>query len=309
MANTLTGIFNTIVLPATLAAAQAPKFKNAIHKRVWTYPQTKSATVGQTVSIDIPTVDEADVIDIGNGDVQIRDGVHTNVPIVVNNNPSTAWKIPDFDNVRSPLDFQRLYMDAKMEAVLRKVNRSIANLATSFDAYTAITSTASNVNSFARKDVTDAWINLRTAGAPDSLEDNTFIAHHVPYGNMMGDTTWAQESVVGINQAEALQQGARFSPQYGVMIDYDQTMPLTSGGKYTALMLNRYAIGVVPIAPTLKSAPGFLEESIVYPGNGDLAFHVQMWIDPKAQGYIVHIHCIYGLAILRKAFGSLLQTA
>lgn len=308
MANTLTGIFNNIVLPATIQAAQAPKFRNAIFKRVWMYPQAKSANVGQTVNIDIPTVDEADVIDIGNGAIQIRDGVHTNVPIVVNQNPSVSFKIPEFDSFRSPLDFQRLYADAKMEALLRKVNRTIANLTLSFDTYTAITSTASNVNSFARVDVTGAWTNLRGAGAPDNVEDNTLILHHVPYGNMAGDTAWAQESIVGINQAQSVQMGARFMPQYGCMVDYDQTMPLTTGGKYTGLMLNRYAIGVVPITPPINS-DSFIQESVVYPNNGELAFRVQLWRDPKEQAYVIHMHCVYGLAILRKAFGSLLQTA
>ena len=308
MANTLTGIFNNIILPATLMASQAPKFKNAMYKRVWTYPQTKSANVGQVVNIDIPVVDEADVVDIGNGPVQIKDGVHTNVPITVNQNPSRALTIKDFDNIRSPLDFQRLYMDAMMEALLRKVNRSVANLANSFTTNTVVTSTSSNANSFARADVTTSWQYLRTAGAPDSAEDNSLILHHVPYSNMMSDNTWVQQNVVGTTAAEMTQQTARLMPAYNAVIDYDQTMPLTAAGKYTGLFFNRYAIGVVPIAPSLKSAPGFLEESVVYPGNGDLAFHVQLWLDPQNQGYVMHVHCVYGLAILRNSYGSLLQT-
>lgn len=307
--NTLTGIFNSIVLPATLQAVQAPKFRNAMHKRVWVYPQTVSSNIGQTVSINIPTVDENDVVDIGAGPVQVKDGVHSNVPIVVNNNRSRSLKIDDFTRFRSPLDFQRLYMDAMIEAVLRTVNRSIANLATSFTTYAAITSTSAVANSFARADVTGAWTNLRTAGAPDNLEDNTLMLHHVPYGAMASDSAWLTQNIVGTPAAEGVQQTAKFMPAYNAMVDYDQTMPLTSGGKYTGLFFNRYAIGVVPVVPPAQRSAGFLEESIVYPGNGDLAFRVQMWLDPQQQGYIIHVHCIYGLAIIRPQFGSLLQTA
>jgi hypothetical protein len=310
MANTVTGIFQTLVLPGLSMLKQPTALRNSMLSKVYIQNQPLAGTVGQTVNVNIPTVAENDVIDIGNGPVQITDQDHTSVQLIVNNNKSKALRIPDFDDIRSAENLVQFYMQPAIESLSRKINRSICNLVTStnFNSYTSITG---GTKVHTRLNISNAWSNLRGTGAPDEVENQFLVVGHVPYANMIGDSTqnFLQQYVVGDEAATAAQQRAVFMPQFNATVDYDPMMPQPSAATtYAGLYFHRAAFALIPIAPPIGDKPNVKETYYQVPGSG-LNYRVQLWYDPREQAWILHIHAVYALAVVRPSFGSYLVTA
>jgi hypothetical protein len=308
MANTLTGLFQTLVLPATAQLAQPLALKNSMITKVYYQEQPISGTVGQVINVNIPVVAENDAIDIGNGAIQISDGDHTNVAMTVNNNLSIARRIPDFDKVRTPIDFKTFYLQPMIESLTRKVNRQVCALVTStnFSSYTSITG---GDNLFTRANLASAWANLMGAGVPATPGDLHFVTSHIPYATMLGDATqnFIQQYVVGESAAVAAQQTARFMNQFQADMDYDQLMPLPTSTSYAGLFFNKNAIAFVPVAPPPENKPNVMETTYSPEGSG-LVYRVQFWYDPREQAWIIHINCVFALTVVRPNFGSYLVT-
>lgn len=307
MANDVTGLFQTLVLPA-VASLQAPvMFSNSMIRKVYVQPQPQPGNVGQTINVNIPIVAEGDVVDIGNGPIQITDQDHDTVSLTVNNNKSKALRIPDFDAIRTPMRLRDFYLAPAIESVTRKINRGLCNLVntTNFSVHSSITGGA---DLFTRGNLATAWGNLVGAGVPMTPGDLHFVTGHVPYANMMSDTTnsWIQESVIGVSAAESIQQRAMFMPVFGATIDYDQLFPQPSAGAtYAGLFFHRHAIAMVPVLPPMGEKPHVQETTYQVPGSG-LTYRIQFWYDPREQAWILHIHCVYAQAVVRAAFGSYL---
>jgi hypothetical protein len=307
--NTLSGLFQTVVVPATAQIAQPLAYRNGAVKKITTVKQPLSGTVGQTVNINIPVVSENDVIDIGNGPIQVTDGDHASVSLTINNNKSWSRRIPDFDQCRTPVLFKELYLAPGIESVLRKINRQVCNLitATNFASYTSITGPAAV---FSRLNVAAAWANLVASGVPMTPGDVHLLVHHQPYSTMIGDDTykWIQQNIVGDTAAAQVQQTARLMPAFGADIDYDQQMPTPTGSTYSGLFFNKNAIAIAPVTPADQISKPHVEEMLFTPPGTDLIFRIQMWYSPDGQGLIIHIHAIFALAIVRPNFGSYLVT-
>lgn len=303
MANTTTGLFQTLVLPAT-ADLQAPTYyRNSMVRRIYVQDQPIPGTVGQTISVNIPTVTEDDVIDIGAGPVQIVDQDHTNVTLTVNANKSKALRIPDFTQIQTPIQLRTFYLAPAIESVLRKINRAVCNLVTTtnFATYTSITGGA---DTFSRANVATAKANLLGTGVPD--DDNlSFVTSHIPYMNMAADTSFWQQYQVGDADAAAARRGL-ISPLYNATLDYDQQFPQPSAGAtYAALLFHRAAIAIVPVVPPTENKPHVEETFYNIPGSG-LTFRIQFWYDPREQAWILHVHSVFALAVVRPSFGSYL---
>jgi hypothetical protein len=305
MANDTGSIFETHVLPAAASIQTPLMYKNSMISKIYTPPQPVPGRPGQTINVNIPIVAEGDVIDIGSGPIQITDQDHDSVALTVNNNKSKALRIPDFDQIRTPLDLYTFYLAPAIESVTRKINRSICALTTStnFATYTSITGGA---DTFTRTHVATAWGNLAGGGVPLTPGDLFFCTGHVPYANMLAETTLTSEGVVGINAAEMVLQTAKFMPAFGAALDYDpQFLQPSAGATYAALMFNRHAIALVPVTPPLGNKPHVRETTYQVPGSG-LTYRIQFWYDPREQAYILHVHAVYALAVTRAAFGSYL---
>lgn len=308
MANNVNGIFETLVVPASVAAAQTAKFSNAMLNYVFTNYSGEYGKIGQVMNINIPIVNEGDVADIGAGAIQLSDTNHTPTSITINQNPSVSKRIQSFDQFRTSFDLQQLYMEPMVESLLRKVNRAVANLANpaASTGFLSVNSSQSGggTASFIRSDVGTAWATLAGQGCPMDPANAFFVTHHVPYGTMLSDTTnnWVQQYVVGQPAAEKLQQTARFMPQYNMSLDYDQTMPKTSTPKYIALAFHRYAIGLKPVNQYPADSGGYVREMTIFP-RPNLPLRVQLWYDPAQQGYVMHMNTIYGLSVVRPEWG------
>lgn len=311
-ANT-TGLFQTLVLPAR-AQLQAPSaFKNSMLEKIYIQQQPIPGTVGQVINVNIPTVTDYDVVDIGSGPIHISDEDHTTVAISINNNQSKARKIADFNQVRTPVDLLTFYLQPLVESVTRKIDRAVCNLinSTQFATYTTVTG---GDDVFTRVNLGDAWANLVGAGAPMTPGDVHFVTHHVPYSKMLGDATqnFIQQYVVGEEAAVAAQRTARMMPQFQASIDYDQLVPKPTSTSYSGLFFHRMAIAVIPVVPPTQNKPG-VDETFYTVTTGDgrptgLTYRIQFWYDPREQGWILHVHCVFGMAVVRSQFGSYMVT-
>ena len=308
MANTVTGLFETLVLPAA-ASIQAPNMlRNSMIRKVTVLSEPIPGRPKSTINVNIPAVNEGDVVDIGNGPVQITDQDHATVALVVNNNKSKAYRVPDFDQIRSPVELQTLYFMPAIESVLRKINRSVCQLVntTNFSVHSSITGGA---DTFTRANVATAWGNLQGVGLPDDDPANlNFVTGHVPYANMISTSEWINESIVGVGAAVDAQQRARLAPAFGASVDYDSMMPQPSAGAtYAGLLFHKSAIAIVPVLMPMGNKPHVAEMAYQVPGSG-LTFRVQLWYDPREQSWIFHVHCVYALAVVRPNLGSYLVT-
>jgi hypothetical protein len=305
MANTLTNLFETLVLPA-MAELQSPlMLRNSMMKKIYVQRQPVAGRVGRTINVNIPIVNEGDVIDIGNGPIQVTDQDHTSVSLVVNNNKSKAFRVPEFDQGLTPVELSELYMQPAIESVTRKINRSICSLVntTNFNVHTSITGGA---DTFSRANIGTAWSNLVGIGVPMVPGKVHFVTGHVPYANMISDTSYIQESIVGITAAEAAQQTARLMPAYQALIDYDPLFPQPSAGAtYAGLFFNSNAIAYVPVALPAGNKQ-HVRETYYTPDGTGLTYRIQVWYDPREQAWIMHIHAAYALAVVRPNYGSYL---
>ena len=303
--NTLAGLFQTVVVPATAQVAQPLAFRNGLVKKIWTQKQPIPGSVGQTINVNIPVVSENDVVDIGNGPIQITDADQTSVALVINNNKSWSRIIRDFDQARTPVQFHDLYLQPGIESVLRKINRQVANLITAanFASYTSVTG---GPGVFTRLNLATMWNNLVSIGVPMNPGDVHFVTHNAPYATMMGDITqnFIQQYVVGEAAAVQAQQTARLMPIFGADIDYDQQMPQPTASTYAGLFFNKFAMAFVPVIPVDNIQKPQIQEMLYTPPGTDLVFRIQMWYDPDGQGIKLHIHCMFALAIVRPNFGS-----
>lgn len=305
MANTTAGLFETLANAAS-EAAKALKFSNTMLEKVYIGYEPNYATLGQTLNINIPVVNEGDVNDIGSGDIVVTDTTHTTTPIVFDTNMSTSFVIRNFDQVRTPSDLRSLYLDAKLEALIRKTNRKICNLVTStnFNTYTTING-GSKV--FTRSHLTQAWNNLVGGGAiMEGTPDLFFVTNNTPYSNMLNDSSFNQESIVGINAADKTRT-TTFLPQMGAELAYDQLFPQPSAGAtYSGLFFHRYAIAM-RTAPMQPMADGSIREMTVFP-KPNLPVRIQMQNSMQHQGVVINMNLPFGLKVVRPTHGSYLVT-
>lgn len=307
MANTTTGLFETLVAAATeSAAAMSIKYRNAMVSKVFMgWQPVYGQAIGNTVNINIPTVNVGNVTDIGAGDIQIKDTDHSTVTVTLNKKASNPFIIRSFDQMKTPQDLRTLYLDARVEEVLQYVNRDICGLvtATNFNSYTTVTG---GDDIFTTNHVATAWNNLAGGGAPVFDEGKVFlVTGNTPYSKMLTDPTWTQESIVGVRHAEA-SATARFLPRFGAEVDYDQHFPQpTAGSVYSGLYFHQYAIALRSVVEPPIGGP--VMETVVYP-RSNLAMKIQMWPSGDKQGNVVHVSACYGLAVVRPEFGSYMQT-
>lgn len=302
MANTTTGLFETLVAAAS-EASQPLKFTNAFSDSVFAGYQPITAQFGQTLNVPIPSVNEGDVADIGGGQINVTDTTHTNVAITFDRHFSTAFVIKAWDQIRTPRDLYAIYLEPRLEAVIRKVNSSLFSLVntSNFNVHSSITGGA---DTFTRANMGTAWSNMASYGVPVSQPDAmTFICHPTAYANMNASTDFYQESIVGINTAEMVQQRAMMAPAFNTKIVADQHFIPTSGA-YPALMFHKYAIAVVSANMPSANDPGVME-TVAMPRSW-LPVQIQMQYSLRDQGWVVHLHCGWGVKVVRPEFGQYL---
>jgi hypothetical protein len=307
MANDSGGLFQTLVA-ASSKAAEALKYRNAFIDAIyWDYkPEPQQPYTG--LNVIIPTVDEGDVVDIGSGPLQPTDTRHSNVQIPFNQHFSTSFVIKTYDQVRTPVQLQKKYLEPRMEALMRKVNRTIAQqvTTTNFGNYTLIS--GATTGEIVRADISTAWQNLAAAGAPMEDDGNMFLIESVPsFGKQIGDSNFIHQYIVGDKAAVEAQQRARLVTQFGCEVRYDQHIAKFNTNKEPGLLMHRYAIAAVTSPPEPSKDSTVQEFSFKL--KGQLPVQVQMQYSLKDQGHLVHLHSWWGVKVVRPELGSTIQSA
>lgn len=302
MALSTTGLLDVLATASGMAQEEL-KFENLMLDSCYKQIKGMVAEFGETMNINVPRVNEGDVIDIGGGPLQPSEESHDTYPIKLNINDSVSFVVKDWDKARTAVDLKELYLKPKMEALLRKCNRRVANLINivNFPNYTTL---AGGTDTFTRPNLARAWANLKTVGVPVTDGKLIFITQPLPYSNMMADTSFYQESVVGVEASVATIQRATIAPQFNARILSDQHIP-TVAGKYSAFFGHPTAIGMVQ-AKYPRSEDPSVKESIIFPKK-DFACRMQAQYSLRDQGTLVHIHAIYGIAVIRPEYGQYLE--
>jgi hypothetical protein len=306
MANPTTGMFQTLVAAASAASQNLVYANSFVDAVYWDY-QPVVATPYTTLNVLIPTVNEGNVVDIQAGPIQPVDYSYNQVAITFDKHFSESFVIKSWDQIRTPADLERLFVRPAFEALLRKVNRTLAGFAQNasgyFNSYSTVTGTSSTQSSFARADLTGAWTNLTNAGVPVDDEANmSLIVTPRTYGLMLADTTFSYQYIVGDANQQAAMNAAKLRTLYGINVKYDQHLTIASAGSDPALMLHRYAIACVTANPPSNDSPA-VEETIVMVRDR-MPVQVQMAYSLQDQGWVVHLHFYWGAKVARPEMGQ-----
>jgi hypothetical protein len=246
-------------------------------------------------------------VDIGSGPLQPSDTDHNTVAIVIANHPSVSFVIKSWDKVRTPVQLRTLYMQPKLESLLRYVDAIVVNQinATNFNTYTAYASTATN--EFARADLAGMWANLATKGAPVyQREHMVFLTNPTSYSAMFADTAFYQAYVVGETAAEQVQQRALVVPQLNCTVKFDQQIGTDTNSKQIGLMMHRYAFAGLCVIPPSNAGVGPIEETYIRPVGEAPNFVVQVQAQYSIleQGTVINMHAMLGTKVVRPEYGS-----
>lgn len=319
--NTTTGLFQTLVAAASQAAENL-QYANAFVDAIYWDFKPVVATPNTTLNVIIPTVNEADVTDIGNGPLNPTDTDHNSVSVPYNRHFSTSFIIKSWDQARTPQDLEKTYVRPRFEALLRAVNRTIVSQLTTSNFGTSATPvpgyaliSGSTAGYFLRSDINQAWENMVNEGVPMEDEQNLFfLTSPTAYGGMLGDQTMSYQYIVGDRSAIEAQQRAKLQLIFGASPRYDQhfgqlstSLGFTSG-KQPGVLMHRYAMAAVTAQPPpTDQQAAQVQEQVVWLKNV-LPVQIQMGYSLKDQGTIVHIHCYWGTAVARADFASLIQS-
>jgi P22 coat protein - gene protein 5 len=318
--NPTTGLFQTLVAAAS-AAADSLKFRNAFVDAIYWDFKPIVASPNTSLSVIIPTVDEADVVDIGSGPLNPTDTDHNSVSIPYDKHFSTSFVIKAFDQARTPQQLQKTYLQPRLEALLRKVNSTISLIANTTAFGTGATPVAGfakvsggTAGYFTRTDIAACWNNLVKEGVPvDERENMFFLTSPTAYSKMLTDQTMSYSYID--KEASEAQRYAKLALQIGAEVRYDQhyaTNSVANGftsAKEPGILLHRYAIAAVTAQPPpTDTSVSHIQEQIIWLKDV-LPVQIQAGYSLKDQGTLVNIHCYWGVKAARADYGSTVEAA
>jgi hypothetical protein len=317
MANPTGGLFQTLVAAASEAAANL-KFQNALVDSIFWDFKPVVATPNTTLNVIIPTVDESDVTDIGSGAINVTDTDHNSVAVPFDKHFSTSFVIKAWDQARTPQDLEKTYIRPRFEALLRKVNGTIAQLINTSNFGTSATpvpgygkKSGSTTGYFLRSDINLTRSPMALNGTPMDDGNLSFVTGPTAFGKMISDQSLIYQYIVGQDAALAAQQRAKLAAIFGAEVKWDQHFEqFASVNGFTnqpGALIHKYAIAGVTAQPAPTDNPA-IQEQIVWL-KGVLPVQVQMGASLEQQGTIVHIHCFWGSKVARPDFACLIDSA
>lgn len=296
--------YATLVQAGT-AATGILTLPNQVVESVYTDYDSGLAQFGQTVNVVIPTVSVSNASDITNSGITGVAPGDSEVAVTLNHKYSSNRKIPSFEAVSAnPIKLAQLYIAPVIEEVVQKLNTTLAATITTTNFPTGAVTGGADV--LTRANISSAWAQLRTVGVPMGDGNLNLLVHPVVYGNMMSSSEFANESVVGVSQAEAANQRAVILPQYGATLRDDPHMPVTSGA-YTCILMHKYAIALRTAVEAQPTGTAMIQTT-VFP-KPDLPVQLQLWFEPKDQAWYIHAYILCGFSVARATHGCVLTTS
>jgi hypothetical protein len=311
MANDTAGLFQTLTIASSMATEHL-KFQNTFLSSVYGEHRPIQAATGETFNIIVPTVDMADVQDVGDQGLTFADSKHTNTQVQITNNFASSWIVKNWTQVRSPVDLARLYIAPKIEGLLRRVNYELAALVTTTNFSTHSITSGSGADVFDRADPLGAWTKMANVGAPvDDMDNMFFITNPAGYAALLGDSDWTQESIVGASQAQQATQFARLRMLFGANVKWDQQLTAYNSGKIPAVLMHRAAIAMMTALPVSVPEEFRGQSTIinyVNVGNG-ITVKLESAYSMERQGLMMSAGFAFGCKVARPEYGALVETA
>jgi hypothetical protein len=309
MANAISAFFQTLVTETT-EASQALVGATALMDAIYVDFSPIAASVGQTLTIPIPSQVTSTVADAGTSDPTFSDVTFTPKQIVFNKHPQYGFVIRDFEQFNSPTAIRNLLVDPALKGIAENVNAAIAALvnATNLNVNTAITTTGSLISP-------DQFVAGQTVLMGQKVpvydtQNMTFLQAPTLWGKMLRNADWSQESLVGVEQALAFKKNTGQGREaYSTQLTYDQQMPVSgSVGSRTFLsvLMHRWAIAAA-YRPLPKPDPNVSEFTyVMWKG---LPIRITYGYSVSKSGWLVNIDAGYGLSAVRPEMAQLFSTA
>jgi hypothetical protein len=296
-------------MAAANIASESLRFKNSFVDAIYWKYSPVVATPYTVLQIIIPTVNEGAVVDIQSGPIQPVDYSYNPTNITLNRNFSVSFVVKSWDLVRTPVDLAVIFIQPNLEALLRKINRTIVGLftAANFPNYSLFTGTSTTASDFTRSDVGTAWQNLVNAGVPVDTDITRvrMLVNPLSYSTMLSDPNYNQQFIVGDAAAVAAQQKARLQMLYGATVDYDQMLVPFNSGHQPAILMHQFAVAGV----TANAPPGGSNVKESYVKLKDvIPVQIQFAYSMQDQGWVIHMHAQFGVAVVRPEMASLFQS-
>lgn len=306
--NSTSNLFQTVMAGANIAS-ESLKYKNSFVDAIYWKYEPVVATPYTTLQVIIPTVNEGAVVDIQSGPIQPNSYTYNPTSITLNRNFSVSFVVKSWDMVRTPVDLAVIFIQPNLEALLRKINRTIVGLfnATNFPNYSLFTGASTTAADFTRGDIGTAWQNLVNAGVPvdTDIANVRLLVNPLSYSTMLADNNFNQQFIVGDAAAVRAQQQARLQMLYGATVDYDQMLVPFNSGHQPAILMHKYAVAGV----TANAPPGGSNVKESYIKLKDqIPVQIQFAYSMQDQGWVVHMHAMFGLAVVRPEMASLFQS-
>jgi hypothetical protein len=189
---------------------------------------TESARVGKTVDIYFP--DCGPMQNVGNGILSATAVNPGYFSLVFQNRVGKALQFQDFEQWQTATDLAKKFIGPLHKRAMEYLNGQICALANS----TYFSSNAPQIGSKFQEvqvgDSTQAWGTLADQKVPMEDASKMHLAvHNQVYRNMIGDTAWTQESLVGIAIAQQARETGKLANTFNFTPVWDQQMPTASG--------------------------------------------------------------------------------
>lgn len=298
--------YETLVAAGTAATAslQMPNsLLDAVYKE---YSSNYRGAMGQTLTINVPTVSDSNATDIGRGGITGIAPTNSTIQIPIDHKYSSNRKIPNSDLILGAPGLASAYVQPVIEEVLRKLDSGIANDLTAAN-FPTNGSTTLGADTASAANLSALWVKLRVQGVPMDPSNLFFVSHPVVIGNMMASDDFRKESTTGINTSEAIQREARILRQFKMEVIDDPYMPVTSGA-YSALAFHRFAYGLRLVAPDLSVLNvDRVVATVVFP-RPKVPVVLETWNEPKEQARYIHAYIMCGHKVVRENLGAFAVT-
>jgi hypothetical protein len=310
MANTVSGLYQTVVAAATEASQALVYNLEAVDSCYMDY-RPEPATIGQTLNVVIPAIRTAGVVDAGVGDISLVDVSETTVAIVFNKHPFDGLVIRDFEQFNSPQLLRRLFFDSAIKGIKENINAAVTALFTTgnFTTNSAISTTAGIITT-AQFLGGMAVLSDQRVPVRNDPENMSLLLPSVPYTKVLGDSNWTQAQIAGMKTAEFVRDRGIMPTAYGMTAKLDQQMPISGsvGSRtFTGAYMHRYSVAIVtrPLPPPDQKVVDFM-----YLDFSGIPIRVTLGYNqfPK-QGYILTVDAGYGLKVVRENMTQLFTIA
>jgi hypothetical protein len=224
--NNFAAFFETLIAGAGEYNA-AKVGKTALLQCVYKDVKTEAARIGKTVDVYFPDV--GPMQNVGNGQLTGTPVSPNYIPLVFQNRVGKALQFQDFEQWQTATDLAQKFFDPLYKRAREYLNGQIAALCTigNFNANAPIN--GATFGEVLVADAANAWGALQDQKVPDDQSKMHLLVHNQVYRNMLTDSAWVQENIVGIGIAEAARERGDLADAFRFNQRWDQQMPAASG--------------------------------------------------------------------------------